>query len=173
MSKHTDFNKGVVATKSKKQLLLELLELEDEGLGDSVEPIVTKTEEPVVENESINDKDNDEEKVVEKPKKKLTEKQLEALKKGQDKRNENRVKNKLAREKKEEEDRKILEDKLVQKAIAIKKKQIKKQAVLDEISDDETPLEKVKVIAEKITDTNGSGVALGVKKPSVPLFKFF
>jgi hypothetical protein len=148
-------------SKSKKQLLLELLELEDKNVDDLEEIMVTKTEEPIEETESINDAE--EEKVVEKPKKKLTEKQLEALKKGQDKRNDNRVKNKLAREKKEEEERKILEEKLVKKAIAIKKKQIKKQAILDDISDDETPIEKVKAIATKIDEP---------KKP-VPLFKFF
>ena len=43
-----------------------------------------------------------------------------------------------------------LEAKIVKKAIAIKKRQIKKEAALDEISDDETPLEKIKQIASKI-----------------------
>ena len=42
-----------------------------------------------------------------------------------------------------------LEDKIVKKAISIKKKQIKKEAVLDEISDDETPIQKIKEIAKK------------------------
>jgi hypothetical protein len=37
-----------------------------------------------------------------------------------------------------------LEEKVVKKAISIKKKQIKKQSALDEISDDDTPIEKVK-----------------------------
>lgn len=36
-----------------------------------------------------------------------------------------------------------LEEKVVSKAISIKKKQIKKQSALDEISDDDTPIEKV------------------------------
>lgn len=36
-----------------------------------------------------------------------------------------------------------LEEKVVAKAISIKKKQIKKQSALDEISDDDTPIEKV------------------------------
>ena len=156
---------------NKKELLKQLLELEDEDVGTLGVKDAHKIDESVENNESINDamRSEEEEKVVEKPrnasalvKKKLTEKQLEALKKGQEKRNDNRVKNKLEKEKKEEEERKILEEKLVKKAIAIKKKQIKKQAVLDEISDDETPIEKVKVIAEKITE---------VKK--VPVFKFF
>ena len=43
-----------------------------------------------------------------------------------------------------------LEEKVVKKAISIKKKQIKKQSALDEISDDDTPIEKVKEIAKKI-----------------------
>ena len=43
-----------------------------------------------------------------------------------------------------------LEQKIVKKAISIKKKQIKKEAALDEISDDETPMEKIKQIAKKI-----------------------
>ena len=41
-----------------------------------------------------------------------------------------------------------LEQKIVKKAISIKKKQIKKEAVLDDISDDETPMEKIKQIAK-------------------------
>jgi len=43
-----------------------------------------------------------------------------------------------------EYDKKALEEKVVAKAISIKKKQIKKQIVLDEISDDDTPIEVVK-----------------------------
>ena len=43
-----------------------------------------------------------------------------------------------------------LEQKIVKKAISIKKRQIKKEAALDEISDDETPMEKIKQIAKKI-----------------------
>ena len=43
-----------------------------------------------------------------------------------------------------------LENKIVKKAISIKKRQIKKEAVLDEISDDDTPIQKIKQIAKKI-----------------------
>ena len=42
-----------------------------------------------------------------------------------------------------------MQDKVVKKAISIKKKQIKKEALLDEISDDETPIQKIKEIAKK------------------------
>ena len=41
-----------------------------------------------------------------------------------------------------------LEEKVVAKAISIKKKQIKKQSALDEISDDDTPIEVVKAAAK-------------------------
>ena len=43
-----------------------------------------------------------------------------------------------------------LENKIVKKAISIKKRQIKKEAALDDISDDETTMEKIKQIAKKI-----------------------
>jgi len=42
------------------------------------------------------------------------------------------------------------ENKIVSKALSIKKKQIKKEAVLAEISDDETPMEEIKSIAKTI-----------------------
>ena len=43
-----------------------------------------------------------------------------------------------------------LEAKIVKKAISIKKRQIKKEAALDEVSDDDTPIQKIKQIASKI-----------------------
>lgn len=43
----------------------------------------------------------------------------------------------------EEERRKELEEKVLKKAISIKKKQIKEQLALDEISDDDTPIEEL------------------------------
>ena len=42
-----------------------------------------------------------------------------------------------------------IKDKIIKKAIAIKKRQIKKEAILDEIEDDDTPIEKVKKIMKK------------------------
>ena len=105
-----------------------------------------------------------------------TEKQIEAFKKAQ----ENRAKNILL---KKEEGKKALEEKILKKALSIKKKQINKQydlAVLDQISDDETPIEEIKqkhravtpppvrhlppTIQNPIQHQNGYGVALGIKK---------
>jgi hypothetical protein len=48
----------------------------------------------------------------------------------------------------EEERKKAFEEKVVQKAIAVKKKQLK-QAMLDEISDDDTPIEEIKQIVKQ------------------------
>lgn len=41
------------------------------------------------------------------------------------------------------------EEKLIKKAVAVKKKQIKRNAVLDQVSDDETPMEKVRELQKK------------------------
>ena len=48
----------------------------------------------------------------------------------------------------EETNKKAFEEKVVQKAIAVKKKQLK-QAMLDEISDDDTPMEEIKQIVKQ------------------------
>ena len=91
------------------------------------------------------------EKKVKKPR---SEKQIEAFKKAQAKRDENRAKQK-------EESKKVLEEKVVQKAMSIKKKQIKKMKVLEDISDDETPIEQIRQIQRSITPV----------KPQVALLK--
>jgi len=84
---------------------------------------------------------------VVKVKKPRSEKQIEAFKKAK----ENRAKNILL---KKEQGKKEFEEKILQKAISIKKKQINKQydlAVLDQISDDETPIEEIKQKHRDIT----------------------
>ena len=95
-----------------------------------------------------------------KKKRQPSEKQLENLKnmreKFQLKAKENQIKKQLEQEEIEkevqrrlDEERKILEAKILKKAISIKKKEIKKRAILEEISDDDTPMEKIKEIASK------------------------
>jgi hypothetical protein len=73
-------------------------------------------------------------------------------------------------------DKAALEEKVVKKAISIKKKQIKKQSALDEISDDDTPIEKVKEIAKKIAPASlasaqSSAPAKQTEKPKIT-FRF-
>ena len=89
-----------------------------------------------------------------------TEKQLEVLRKAREA-NIMKAKEKQARRRLEDEavekeiQRRLneykyeLENKIVKKAVSIKKKEIKKQAILEEISDDETPMEKIKELAKK------------------------
>jgi hypothetical protein len=157
---------------TKKELLQQLLDLEDNNLG-AVGPPLAKVQ-PKNENENSNDESiND---VVNgtgggsqitKPKKKLTEKQLEALRKGQQTRDANAKKRREEAERIAEEERKKLEEKIVRKAISIKKKQIKKQSALDEIEDDETSIQKIKEIV-KPTVQSGAGL-VSPMTPSLPI----
>jgi len=138
MSKEIDLNggkRGTPAAKSKKDLLLELLQLENENVGS------------VGNNDAVNEELSEEkvESIQElKPKKVLTEKQMEALKKGQAKRDENRETKRKEAEHKALEEKKIAEEKLIKKAIAVRKKQIKKEQILNELSDDDNPVQKTK-----------------------------
>jgi hypothetical protein len=84
------------------------------------------------------------EKILKKEKKPRSEKQIEAFKKAQAKRDENRAITK-------ENTKKALEEKVIQKAISIKKSQVRKLQVLDQISDDETPIEEIKKIQRAMT----------------------
>ena len=95
-----------------------------------------------------------------KKKRVLSEKQLNVLalarEKLKEKTKERLIQKRLEQEAIEDEVQKRLneyktglEQKVVRKAISIKKKQIKKEAVLEEISDDETPIQKIKEIAKK------------------------
>ena len=95
--------------------------------------------------------------------KQRSEKQLEQLRLAREK----ALLNKEAKRKQKEEDelaikqeleskiqaeKKAIEQKIVKKALSIKKKEIKKQEILDEISDDETPIEKIKIPVKKETN---------------------
>ena len=64
-----------------------------------------------------------------------------------------RDENRLARSKTRDEETVVhnakIEEKIVKKAVAIRKKQIVREAVLDDISDDDIPVEIVKKIIKK------------------------
>ena len=89
------------------------------------------------------------------PKKERTPAQVEAWNKALATRQANREsrmteKKRIAEDLKKKADmaKKAVEDKIVKKAISIKKKQIKKEILLDEVSDDETPVEEIKKIVK-------------------------
>ena len=95
-----------------------------------------------------------------KKKRVLSEKQLNVLalarEKLKEKTKERQIQKRLEQEAIEDEVKKRLneyktglEQKVVRKAISIKKKDILKQSALDTISDDDTPIQKIKEIAKR------------------------
>lgn len=129
----------------KEQLLKELQDLEEtntEGMEEEkdepLQAVKGTIEEPIIET-----------KKAVKEKKPRTAKQIEAFEKARLTRERNALARKQMRDEEAIAIRKEVEDKLVKKAIAVKKKQIKQQAVLDEISDDDTPLAEVEKIATR------------------------
>ncbi len=114
-------------------------------------------------------------------KKPRSAKQIEAFERARKKRDENRRLRAEEKAQRELQQKKEVEDKIIQKAISIKKKQILKQTVLDEISDEETPME---VIKEKIRAprnqsldnlSNRQSIGLDPTQPQIqqPKFTFF
>lgn len=94
-----------------------------------------------------------------KPKRPRTPKQIEAFKRAQEKNKVLAEQRRILRERAEVQAKEEAEKELIEKAIKVKKKQIKKMAVLQEFSDDDTPIEKLPRL----------------KRPepvSIPLFRF-
>ena len=66
--------------------------------------------------------------------------------------------------KEKEEEKKEVEEKLIQKAISIKKKRVKKELLLSQISDDDEPIDKIK---KKIVKSK-----LITLEKNIPFFNF-
>lgn len=95
-----------------------------------------------------------------KPRPPKTEAQMEAWRKALATRAENNRKKKEEAEALARQSQRDLEDQVVKKALAIKKKQIKAKAQIDEVlSDDDTPIETIRQVAKKT-------VAKQVSKPA-------
>tara|TARA_R110002126_G_scaffold10041_3_gene44949 strand:+ start:2080 stop:2553 length:474 start_codon:yes stop_codon:yes gene_type:complete len=140
----------------KERLLKELKDLENDNLE---EP-----EDLGIQRGKGDDDEVEKKETITKAKKPRTEAQMKAFEKARENARLNAEKRKAEREAKALEERKIVEDKLVKKAIALKKKQIKKAAVLDEISDDETPMVEIEKIVKQLPAKKGKGI---VELPSV------
>lgn len=104
--------------------------------------------------ENIGEEDIQEKKPIQRRKRTPTPKQLEVLEKAREKMltnaREKRIKKQLEDEAIEKEIqrrvneyKKGVEEKIVRKAVAIKKREIMRQAEIDEIEDDDIPMEKV------------------------------
>jgi hypothetical protein len=109
--------------------------------------VVTKKKPPPPESES---EEEEEEIQQPTPKAKRTPAQMAAFEKARATKAANAILRAKEAKKKEDDARAALEAKIVQKALSIKKRQIKRAAALEEISDDDTPVEKIKQIAKKI-----------------------
>ena len=119
--------------------------------------------------------DQEEEITAPKIKKPRTQKQIEATLKMNDVRKKKAVERKELQHKQDEEIKKEMndkaeeiKDKIIKKAIAIKKRQIKKEAVLDEIEDDETPIEEIQKIVKQTRITARNQITPKVKAEQPP-----
>lgn len=152
---------------------LEILTKTEETDSIQKKPIIKVTKKKLVIKtqpaKPVSDDEEEEEVMTPKPvikkspaKKERTEAQKLAFERCKKQREENAKKRADDAKKLMEYEKKALEEKLIAKAVSLKKKQIKKQVILDEISDDDTPIEKVKEMAKKIKP---------VEKPK-PAFNF-
>jgi len=110
-----------------------------------------------------------------------TEKQLEAWQKVVQIRAEKRLERKAQKEQAEAEAKKELEDRILKKALSIKKRQIKALHEIDKIQDDETPIEDIRqIIAQQQRQiypdgswTSGNAGVNGQHKKEIPIKKIF
>ena len=144
--------------RKKENKKVEIIEPVKEPEQEIEEP-EEQQDEPEIETEQHPSTDEEIEIPKKRPKQR-SEKQLEQLRLAREKSLKNKE---IKRKQKEEEElalkkeleakieaeKKAIENKIVKKALSIKKKEIKKQEILDEISDDETPIEKVKIPVKK------------------------
>lgn len=117
------------------------------------------------------------------PKKERTPAQIQAWNKALETRQMNREGRKVVKEteneriareikEKKEQAKKSVEEKIVKKAISIKKKQIKKEVILDEISDDDTPIETIKQIVRKQPNRSVKNDVPPVQEYQKPTYNF-
>lgn len=111
------------------------------------------------------DKDEEPEPKPVKQKRERTQKQIDAFNRCIEKKKEKAAERNENARKLAAYEKAALEEKVVKKAISIKKKQIKKQSALDEISDDETSIEKIK------RNLGSTPPNKPIEKPT-PAFKF-
>ena len=123
-------------TKDERLLILKSLEEELKTLNEETDtpegpsPQIEENKEPIQ---------------IQKPKRKPTEKQLEAMKKGNSILRQKQAEAKKQKEEQARLDKEILEKKIVEKAIKLKKKQIKQNKILYESeseSESETTIQK-------------------------------
>lgn len=146
-------------SKTRDELIKELAELDLEESEPETEPDpATPVDVPVLA-----------------PKKKIprTERQVAAFKLAMETKAANAAKRKAEREAAAEAERKVLEDKLIKKAIALKKKQMKARAVIDELPEVDVPVIKPKKVVAEAAPVADPVAAPVVVVPSKPVIHFF
>lgn len=156
--------------KSRREILLkELQELED-AKPEEAEDLGVQRDKDVVEKVEAVEKVE----TITRAKKPRTEAQLKVFERARETAKANAEKRKAERDAKAEEERKVVEEKLVKKAISVKKKQIKQQAILDEISDDETDMVEIEKIVKRLpSKSKGKPVELPAEKIKPSPYIFF
>ena len=133
---------------------------------------IEELNEPLEKQDDLDDVPDDNS--IEAPKEKKerrpkTQKQLDALHAGRSIMLKNAQVRREARAEADDIMKKRIEEKIVKKAVSIKKKQIMKEAVLDDISDEDIPAEVIqKIIKIKSTPTKQVKV---VEPPAPPSFE--
>ena len=136
---------------TKAELLQQLQDLEDdnvedlEGTDNSIQ--ATKGGDETKDESIIAPIDTP---IITKAKKPRSQKQIDAFARALEIKREKATARKAERDLNAGLEKVKLEEKIVKKAVAIKKKQIKKQIALDDISDDETSLEEIKKIVKQL-----------------------
>ena len=112
---------------------------------------------------------------ITKAKKPRSQKQIDAFAKALEIKKEKAIARKTERDLNAGLEKVKLEEKIVKKAVAIKKKQIKKQIALDDISDDDTSLEEIKKIVKKFPakKEQEEEVELPSRRREPPKYLFF
>jgi hypothetical protein len=154
----------------KEQLLKELQDLENAKPEEPEDLAIQKDRDAAEDDEPDQPPDT-----IVKAKKPRSEAQMKAFERAKETARINAEKRKAERDTKAKEEQKAIEDKLVKKAIALKKKQIKQQAVLDEIEDDDTPLPEIEKIVKQVPAKFKKAVSVPMEqpKPEPPKYIFF
>jgi hypothetical protein len=150
-----------------------LAKLEKQEIQDKSQEVTAEELDLLTDDESVNDVAVEEVKVktpLQKPKKNVNPKSIEAGKNNliafrERKKKEIEERNILLQQK-QDEAQKSLEEKIIKKAIAIKKRQIKQQEILNSIPQDDTPIEEIKEIVKKNVKQNIINNPIVERKPS-------
>jgi hypothetical protein len=127
----------------------ELNELKDE---EEETPEQTETEEAPIK--------------IEKPKRPRSEKQIKQFELARQRKMAEAGKRKTKREEDDRENKAQLEKQLIEKAIKLKKKQINRMKIVEELSEDETEEAKPKII-KKVISANSSLIKQPIKAPAI------